>query len=956
MTQPTSDRNLLFGILALEMKFISREALLAAMQAWVFDQAKTLGAILVEQQALSDHRHGLLDALVQERLAEHDNDAARSLAALGPLGPIRQELERIADAGLHASLAHVPPVRPAEDPYATRGPAVGTATSSGLRFRILRPHARGGMGEVLIARDEELHREVALKQIQERLADDPQSRARFVVEAEITGALEHPAIVPVYGLGAYPDGRPYYAMRFVQGDSLTEAIGRFYQAEGPRRDPGERAVAFRKLLGRFIDVCNAIEYAHSRGVLHRDLKPGNILLGKYGETLVVDWGLAKALEGSPPLRGGPSEDRRGAAGYSPGLTQAGSAIGTPAYMSPEQAAGRLDQLGTACDVYGLGATLYFLLTGQAPFADRPERGVGEILQRVQRGDFPPPRKINGRAPAALEAVCAKAMALEPEARYASPRALADDVEHWLADEPVSAHREPVRARLGRWARRHRVLVASAAVLLVTAVAALTAGLVLLGRKQAEVVQQRNAARRARDQAEAINKFLVDDLLGAARPEGLGRDVLMRTVLDRAARQVETSFPDQPEVEAAVRLAIGDSYRSLSLYEQAEPHLRRALELRREHLGPDDPETLQAIDSLVVMLSYWNRKLAEAEILGRDNLEARRQVLGSEHPDTLTSLQTRAYLCQIQGKHVKADRLYRECLEAKQRVLGLEHPSTLYTAFLLAQNLYQSGKLDEAGRLLSKVLEAHRRVLGPEHPQTLYSLNDLALVRQDQNKLDDAEQLFRQTLEIGSRVWGAQHQETLTVIDNLAVLLGTRGKLDEAERLQRRALEGRQRVLGIENPQTLTSLGNLAVLLQNQAKLPEAEKLFRDELRLRRKLLPAGDPNLAPTLVGLGDVLTRLNRAREAEPLLREAVQIRRKALAKGDWRTANAESVLGACLLALGRHEEAEPLLLASYRTMKTAKGTPSRRLREALDRLIKFSEALDRPDEVKKWRAQRKE
>ena len=189
------------------------------------------------------------------------------------------------------------------DPDQTAIPSVGEPSLAGQRFRILRPHASGGLGEVFVARDEELHREVALKQIQDRYADHPESRSRFLLEAEITGGLEHPGIVPVYGLGHYPDGRPFYAMRFIRGDSLKEAIEQFHRADGqPGRDPGERALALRQLLRRFVDVCNAIAYAHSRGVLHRDLKPGNVMLGPYGETLVVDWGLAKPI-GRPRRRG-----------------------------------------------------------------------------------------------------------------------------------------------------------------------------------------------------------------------------------------------------------------------------------------------------------------------------------------------------------------------------------------------------------------------------------------------------------------------------------------------------------------------------------------------------------------------------------------------------------------------------------------------------------------------------
>jgi len=345
-----SDRNLLFGILALQMDFISRDQLVAGMNAWVLDKSNSLGAILVEQKALDANRRTLLEALVQEHLKQHDDDPQNSLAALSPIPAVRQELERLADADIHASLVHVP-AAPEADPDATRSYSMGTPTSSGLRFRILRQHAKGGLGQVYVAHDEELHREVALKEIQERHADHPESRTRFLLEAEITGGLEHPGIVPVYGLGQYADGRPFYAMRFIKGDSLKDAIERYHRrgAGSPPETSGDRTLEFRKLLGRFIDVCNAIAYAHSRGVLHRDLKPGNIMLGKYGETLVVDWGLAKTV-GRPEAASTAHEHTlRPSAGSGSAETQAGKAIGTPQFMSPEQAAGRLDLLGPASD-------------------------------------------------------------------------------------------------------------------------------------------------------------------------------------------------------------------------------------------------------------------------------------------------------------------------------------------------------------------------------------------------------------------------------------------------------------------------------------------------------------------------------------------------------------------------------------------------------------------------------
>jgi serine/threonine protein kinase len=242
-----------------------------------------------------------------------------------------------------------------------------------------------------------------------------------------------------------------------------------------------------------------VAYAHSRGVLHRDLKPGNILLGPYGETLVVDWGMAKVVGRPEEAKSTGEATLRPPSASGSAETMAGLAVGTPGYMSPEQAAGRLDRLGPASDVYSLGATLYSLLTGQAPFS--PNQDLDEVIQRVQRGDFPPPRQINRAVAPALEAICLRAMALRPEDRYPSPRALADDLEHWLADEPVSAYREGWHVRSARWSRRHRTLVSSLLVLLVTSVVALTSGLVLIDKERAVAVAERNKADQERTKAQ-----------------------------------------------------------------------------------------------------------------------------------------------------------------------------------------------------------------------------------------------------------------------------------------------------------------------------------------------------------------------------------------------------------------------------------------------------------------------
>ncbi len=273
-----------------------------------------------------------------------------------------------------------------------------------------------------------MNRAVALKELQARLAHDPGSQARFLLEAEVTGRLEHPGIVPVYSLGRHPDGRPYYAMRLIEGETLRDAIERFHRTKATAHRGDDRELAFRRLLGSLIDTCNAVAYAHSRGVVHRDLKPENIMLGRFGETLVVDWGVAKATPGPRGEGDGPHPPRPSPADAS--MTLPGSVIGTPRYMSPEQAAGDLERVGPASDIYSLGTILYCLLVGHAPFRDGD---VPSVLDRVRRGIFPAPRRLRRSVDPTLEAICLKAMALDPRDRHASALDLANDLEAWQAD-------------------------------------------------------------------------------------------------------------------------------------------------------------------------------------------------------------------------------------------------------------------------------------------------------------------------------------------------------------------------------------------------------------------------------------------------------------------------------------------------------------------------------------------
>ncbi len=440
-----SDRHddILLCLTVVQQNIASFDSLTTVLQKWPKQPTSSLANLLLEQGIITVDQKQLLS----NRLAEKRDSTATETKSSW------QTLPQPLQDAFAPPVDHPDFVEPTRDHTSARpAPIVGGRNDE--RFRVVSPYAQGGLGEISVAHDMQLGRMVALKQIKTRWADDAEARSRFLLEAQITGRLEHPGIVPVYALGCDASGRPYYAMRFIEGETLQEVVKRFHaKYKGAQDNHGERLLELRKLLGRLIDVCQAIDYAHNRGIIHRDLKPANILLGKYGETLVVDWGLAKVI-GGDKLPSLPFQEITGqeiaAGGHA--ATVMGTAIGTPAYMSPEQAAGRGDELSPQTDVYSLGVTLYHILTGRLPYE---QESVSRVLEEIKNAPVLPPRAHCAWLPRTLEAICLKAMAAHPADRYPSTAALADDIERWLADEPVAAHQASPFERLRRWLRHRR---------------------------------------------------------------------------------------------------------------------------------------------------------------------------------------------------------------------------------------------------------------------------------------------------------------------------------------------------------------------------------------------------------------------------------------------------------------------------------------------------------------------
>ena len=625
-----TDHNLLFGVLALQTDLIDSTQFAEACGAWAARKDASLAQILIGRGWITPLDREDVARLVERKLKRHGGDLRATLGAVADAA-VRGVIEQVKDPDVQQSLASLPPV--AGLVLVETPPKPSDERS---RYTLMRLHSEGGLGKVWLARDRDLNREVALKELQTKQVHHPEARRRFLKEAQITGQLEHPNIVPVYELAYRPqDDQPFYTMKFVRGGTLRDVIAKYHES---RREGTADPLEWPRLLGAFVSVCHALGYAHSRGVVHRDLKPSNVVMGSFGEVIVLDWGLAKVgAADSDASTVGISEEAQTDA------TASGRVLGTPAYMAPEQAEGRLDQVDHRTDIYGLGTILFAILTGRAP---HPGDDTAEVLQRIISGDTPQARSVDPTVPATLNAICRKAMAKTRTDRYPGASDLGEDVQRWLADEPVSAHRDSWTVRATRWLRRNRAWAqAGAAGLLFCLFVSVAANIIVNRARMAEAGAREETARHLaevrshrRDLAKIRNKHanLLSDVGQSIEAERTYLQAL--TAVEKRAREFR-NIPDYQLDLASLHNNLGILFRDTGRPVEAEAEYRKSLTVLREMHGDvaSDPEFrsdyARSLNSLGQLLTDTQRT-DEAEKSFSQAIEVQEKLVSDfpENPD------------------------------------------------------------------------------------------------------------------------------------------------------------------------------------------------------------------------------------------------------------------------------------------------------------------------------------
>jgi tetratricopeptide (TPR) repeat protein len=840
---------------------------------------------------------------------------------------LRARVEQLiaADAGVGSFLNHPlpggqgPPGR-AAPPTVVQGVGQAAAPEPGTwidRYKLLQPIERGGMGEVWMAEQTEpVHRRVAVKLIRPGL-DSRQVVARFEAERQALALMDHPNIAKALDAGATPDGRPFFVMELVKGGVPITAYC------------DERRLTPRERLLLFVDVCRAVQHAHTKGIIHRDIKPPNVLIAPYdGRPVpkVIDFGIAKAL-------GQPLTDTTL-------FTALGVVVGTPVYMSPEQAALNNLDVDTRSDVYSLGVLLYELLTGSTPLT-RERVSTLDLLNalRLVREEEPPRPSVRLSTTAELPAVAA-ARGLDPRGlsrlvqgeldwivmralekgrnrRYDTAADLARDVERYMANEPVEAARPSAAYRLRKFYRRNRVPVVTAGLVLFALVAGMagtTWGLLEAQAQKGAALDAAGREREAREVAERRlgmiargNEILASvfkDLSPRAAERGEPLAALLAARLDRAAELLVGDAVGDPVVVARLQNALGNSYRELGYPEKAIGLLTLARDTLEAAAGPDHPDTLATLNHLALAYLAAGRT-AEAVALHERVRDACVRVFGEADPVTLVTLNNLANAYQHAGRLADAVALHERVRDTEVRLLGREHPGTLLAQNNLAGAYQAAGRVPEAIRLYEHVRDVRVRTSGAEHPDTLDVLNNLGVAYHVAGRLPEAIALHERVRDVQVRTLGPDHPVTLIALNNLASAYQAADRVPEAIRLYESVRDAQVRRLGTEHPLTLTTLNNLGDACRVAGRVPDAITLHERVRDVQVRFLGQTHPNTLSTLNNLALAYEAAGRPADAVTLFERVRDMRTQKLGPAHPETLSTlHNLAGACRTA-GRSDQA---------------------------------------------------